>query len=285
MRSRAGVPRAAYCCNPEPVYTPSPDNKTRPPFIRKLASLAAKRDVTSHSVFRLLNSVTERRRYLHPHRRDAINAIVDCAIQFLDQTTWEVRIPVMEIARRTGLSTVGPSKIESFSRCSRAVQTLERFGIFELDPDHGNLVFDKARGTFLTKFLRVTPRFFEICGISADEAIRQRELAFERIKANSSGNILSLKEYLLASKRESIKRGFDIRNNKRVSTRDHSFARTLSALPLDEQKRIVAERLYRAMDVETIRSFEHKPAEFERRVFAELRRLQALSLRPPPQEN
>ena len=287
LRSRAGMSRAAYCRNPEPAYQRAPDDKPRPPQIQKLAALAAKRDVTAHSMFRVLIPVTDRRRYLHPCRRDAINAIVDCAIQFLDQVTWEIRIPVMEIARLTGLSTIGPSKIESFSRCSRAIQTLERFGIIELDPEHGNLVFDKARGTFLTKFLRVTTRFFEICGISADEAIRQRELAFERIKTDpkKGSAIMSLQEYLHTSKRESIRRGFTIRNNKRHSTVEHSFAKKLAELPLDEQKRVIAARLYRRMDEKTTKHYSANPGQFESLVFAELRRLTSLRDEPPPREN
>ncbi len=287
LRSRAGTARAAYCCNPEPAYTPAHDDKRRPPQICKLAALASKRDVTAHSMFRVLIPATERSRYLHPCRRDAINAIVDCAIHYLDQVTWEIRIPVMEIARLTGLSTIGPSKIESFSRCSRAIQTLEKFGIIELDPEHGNLVFDKARGTFLTKFLRVTTRFFEICGIPADEAIRQRELAFERLNSDpkKSNRIMSLQEYLHTSKRESIRRGFTIRNNKRRSTVEHSFAKKVAGMPLDEQKRVVAERLYARLSNEMIVSLSENPAQFESLVFTELRRLKAMLDEPPPQEN
>lgn len=269
-----------YVANLNPAFSKPDQHKGRPAFIKKISNYAAKRDVMNWAGFRVLFVVNGRNRYVNEHRRRAVNALVNAICHYVNLVTWQIECPVIELTRQCGLNTTSARGIESISRGARAIQMLQKLGVVT-----GELIWDRAQGTWTTKYLEVTERFFEMIGIDVKEVIHEQEKRFEMIREGLSpaeaGN-MSLTKYKSLRKQRSIERSFEIRRNKLTSKRDHARAKRIAALPIDEQRREIAGYLYLKLGTATIRAMQHDPAAFDRMVTKEMRRLQGIATDRPP---
>lgn len=269
-----------YVANLNPVFSKPDQHKGRPSFIKKLFNYARKRDVMNWAGFRVLFASNNRSRYVNEHRRRAINALVPAICHYVNLVTWQVECPVIELTSQCGLNTTSKNGIESISRGARAIQMLQKLGVIT-----GELVWDRTQGTWTTKYLEVTERFFEMIGIDVKEVVHEQEKKFELIRAGLSptdAGQMSLTKYKALRKQRSIERSFEIRRNKLTSKRDHARAKRIASMSIDDQRKEVAGHLYMRLGTANIRSMMSDPAAFDRLVTKEMRRLQAIATDPPP---
>lgn len=273
---RPATKRGCYVHNPYPEFTPPSHHKGRPILIRKGTNLAKKRDVCAWGGFRLLRTLMGRRRHFNIHARRAINALIHAILHYVNLATWQVETSVECMARETTLDTRSAAGNRSITRASRRIADLEAAGVLECD-----WVWDKTAGTWLPKLMHVTERFWDMIGVPVEEALKEREIAFERAKelhmSPEMAGSLTLTEYRKLRKINTIQRAIEIRQNKIRSAREIRRAKRLAALPLDEQRRQVANTLMQRLRPDESAHFFHHPQEFNTRVTREMARIRTIA--------
>ena len=160
-----------YVSNPTPAFVAPSCLTTRPDFVQKLYVSALNKQVCMWEGFYAIqpkDPITHnpicRQRFFNLHRAQAIQAITLGIIFHLDIATGISRISVDDLARQCGLST----KLGAITRASRAVVTLEQFGIIRCEKDRGRTA---ARAQ---KRIEITPLFVDMCGVNPDELVQAR---------------------------------------------------------------------------------------------------------------
>ena len=279
-RVRSG--RGCYVANPNPSFSPPAHHKKRPQFLRKAQNFA-QRDISYFGGMQILLHARGRR-HINEHRRKALRAVVQGMLHYVNLITWQVEIPVIELARQCGLATVSAQGIESISRCARAVIMAQEFGLIDTDR-----VWDHKENTWIPKVIHVTDLFWDAIGIGSDAADRERVIRFERMKAlNLSREIagrMSLTEFRELRKMRSIQHSFEIRRNKIASKQQLRTARRIASLPLDQQRIECGRRLIDKMQRAApgaLSDITRRPSDFDKLVTREMRRMQALATDPDP---
>lgn len=267
------IKRDGYVSNLDPAFKRPEQHKGRPHKIIKATNYARKRDVLNWAGFRVLLSDMGRQRFINEHRRRAANAMVQAVLHYVNLITWEVECPVSELTRLCELHTVSKtSGAVSITRGSRVIQMFQRLGAMT-----GELIWDKTQGTWTTKYLEVTERFWEMLGLDPKEMIEERVKRFadhEKLGMTiSEAGRMSLTEYRMHRRILSIQRGFEIRHNIRQAKSDRKRAKRLAAMTKDEQRKTVGEYLFIHLDNDTISFLAAEPSRFDKMVTKEMNRL------------
>jgi hypothetical protein len=222
-----------------------------------------------------------RKRHFNIHARRALNAMIQGILHYVNLATWQVETSVECLARECALDTVSAAGNRSITRASRRIADLESAGVVECD-----WVWDKAAATWLPKLVHVTERFWDMIGLPIEDAIKERDIAFERAKnlhvPVDLAATLTLTEYRKLRKINSIQRSIEIRQNKIRSAREIRRAKRLAALSLDEQRREIAGWLMKRLSAEESAYYFRRPNEFNSRVTREMARIRTIAVSEAP---
>ncbi|WP_242015921.1 MULTISPECIES: plasmid replication initiator RepA [Serratia] len=168
-----------YVSNPTPAFLAPQSYEERPDFVRKLFDSASNRKVWLWVGFygiQPLDPATDkpisRQRFFNSHRAQAIQAITLGIIYHLDVITGIARISVEQLAQQCGLST----KSGAITRASRAVVTLEQYGLLKCEKERGR------EGARAQKRIEITPLFIDMCGVNPKEFVLAQVAAKDAIK-------------------------------------------------------------------------------------------------------
>ncbi|MNG72826.1 IncFII RepA protein family protein [compost metagenome] len=155
-----------YVSNPTPAFVAPTHQKMRSDFIHKLYVSAASRKVWLWEGFYAIqpidpvtHSPIHRQRRFNLHRSRAIQAITIGIIYHLDVASGIAQISVEALSRQCGVS----SQWGAISRASRAIITLEQYGVLKCEKDRGRTA-GRAQ-----KRIEITPYFIAMCGIEPEE--------------------------------------------------------------------------------------------------------------------
>lgn len=174
---------STVCKNREPVYQVPKNHIKRHPFICDLVEKSQARDVTTSDVAVLCRlQSTRRQKRFYTDRSRAINALHAVFSEYVNMTTFQVKISLRNASDAAGLSTVSASEREkadkhpaytaqvSISRTSRAFRDMIDLG-WIVAPDQWQ-VWDKDAGAWIDKVFEVTPLFFNAAGITTDRVMK-----------------------------------------------------------------------------------------------------------------
>lgn len=275
----------SYVHNPYPTFEAPAHHGQRPAFIRKLVNYASKRKVCYWEGFRALWPIDpatlkpiHRQRHFNLHRARAIQAVVIGIAHHLNIVTGIVKGASIELlAHQCGLATKSKAGNESITRASRAIITLEQFGVLRCEK-----VWDKTAGTWIPKLIEITPLFLDMCGINREEYERaqQQQLGFEK-----RGLSLAEQEELTISearRRAKLLHRQAAFERRRKQDKDHAarkLAKKLAQKSLDEQRRAVQNDLIKMLGADEIKRL--GVAGFKELVDRELGRLRRIAADPP----
>jgi incFII family plasmid replication initiator RepA len=223
-----------YVSNPNPKFTPPPQKKQRPAFIRAALKQAESVDVARSELFYTLqpiNPVTltpvRRERRMNEHRAKAIRALVQACIFHMNIVTGMVQATVTALSDECGLTSKSKAGNASVSRCCRAILHLEQYGILRCDK-----VWDKTLGMWIPKMIWVTELFFVMIGLERGkhEAAQRQQLAWVNQGLMKDGEEpISITEAKRRAKELHIKRAFEHRQRQHLVKKQHRKAIKLMA--------------------------------------------------------
>ena len=274
-----------YVHNPYPAFEAPAHHGQRPAFIRKLVNYASTRNVCFWEGFRAMwpvDPVTlkpiHRKRRFNLHRARAIQAVVLGIAHHMNIVTGIVKGASIELlAHQCGLATKSKAGNESITRASRAVITLEQFGVLKCEK-----VWDNTAGTWIPKLIEITPLFLDMCGIEREEyeKAQRQQLGFEK-----RGLSLAEQEELTISearRRAKLAHRQVAFERRRKQNKDHAArkqAKKLAQKTLDAQRDEIQSNLIKLMGIDEIRNL--GLAGFKELVDRELGRLRRIAADPP----
>jgi len=283
------IVRGSYVANATPQFEKPGHHKGRPQFIGKAWNIAAKRDLACWPGFIPLRPLIGRSRHWNAHRAKALNQMALAMLHYTNVITWQVETSVDVLTRQCGLDTRSRAGNHSISRGSRLIQDLEKMGIIE-----GKLHWDDVAGCWGYKALTVTERFWDMVGVGAEEAIKVRELAWDKWRNEDSwmrdgldptyAMNLSHKAYSQLRLERLKQRAFEYRRRKSVTAAQIRRAKRLVAAGKDAMRREVADSMFKRMTPDEARRSMQDPAAFNRAVSLAVYRLEALAMEPLPRE-
>lgn len=280
--SRSGV----YVANPHPVFTPPPQKKQRPAFIRTALKEAERTDVARSEIFYTVQPVdpetlmpVARERRMNEHRARAIRAVVQALVFHLNIATGMVQASVTAISEECGLSSTSEAGNESITRCCRAIQHLEYYGIL-----HCENVWDNTLKMNIPKMIWVTDLFFFMLGLEPGryESARNQQLAWINQGLMAKGeDPITHTEAKRRAKENHIKRAFEHRARQHLAKKQRkNLIKLMAQDEVAARSEILAE-LVRRYSKEELLALGH--AGLKRQVnirYAQMRKLATTS--PPP---
>lgn len=287
--SRPAIVRGCYVANATPQFEKPGHHKGRPQFIGKAWNIAAKRDLACWVGFVPLRPLIGRSRHWNKHRAQALNQMALAMLHYANVITWQVETSVDVLTRQCGLDTTSRAGNHSISRGSRLIQDLEKMGILECAR-----YWDSASGSWFYKSITVTERFWDMVGVGADEAIKARELAWEKWRTEDAwmkdgldpayALNLSHKAYCQLRLDRLKQRAFEYRHNKSATAAQIRRAKRLVAAGKDAMRREVADDMFKKLSPEEARRSMQDPSAFTSAVSLAVYRLEVLAMEPLPRE-
>ncbi|WP_394293018.1 plasmid replication initiator RepA [Aeromonas rivipollensis] len=287
--SRPAIVRGCYVANATPQFEKPGHHKGRPQFIGKAWNMAAKRDLACWPGFIPLRPLIGRSRHWNAHRAKALNQMALAMLHYTNVITWQVETSVDVLTRQCGLDTTSRAGNHSISRGSRLIQDLEKMGILDC-----SRYWDSASGSWFYKSITVTERFWDMVGVGADEAIKARELAWEKWRTEDAwmkdgldptyALNLSHKAYCQLRLDRLKQRAFEYRHNKSATAAQIRRAKRLVAAGKDAMRREVADDMFKKLSPEDARRSMQDPSAFNSAVSLAVYRLEVLAMEPLPPE-
>ncbi|ORM90295.1 plasmid replication initiator RepA [Pantoea cypripedii] len=205
-----------------------------------------RRRVSLDPYFVFLRKAVGRVRNFRPERQALIDAIFPLLVQRADLATWIVTANVGRLAAELSAkdedgNIIPETRVEP-SRLSRLLPELARFGIIEI-PD---LEWDPVEKYWMPRHIRLTERFWQLCGVNIDKLLAQRNARLETEGQTHAepGTMASVREArnhwyenarinTLRQRRKNVVRG---KQRKR-----------LALLPLDERRHVMSSWLIRTL--------------------------------------
>lgn len=274
-----------YVHNPIPEFRPPEHHNQRPQFIRKLSNYAAKRRVWLwegfYSILPLnpdtLKPVYRRRRF-NEHRGRAMQAVTQCIAHHLNVVTGIAQVSIEMLAHQCGLATRSEAGNKSITRASRAVITMEQYGLLKCEK-----IWDRTAGTWIPKLIEVTPLFIRMCGLNESEfeAAQRQQLGFHKrgLPADQQEQ-LTLNEMKRRAREQHRKIAFERRAKQDKAHQARKLARKLAGKELDEQRHLISQNLVKMYGLDEIQRIGLDG--FKHLVDAELGRMRRIAADPPP---
>lgn len=276
--------RVGYVVNEFPEFAAPTHHKKRPNFIMKTKSIMAKRDVCSWQGWYVLRPGHGRKRNFNLHCRRALNAMMAGMVHYVNLATWQIENAVENLTKECQLDTTSVKGNRSISRGSRRIQLLEEYGLVECEN-----VWDRERNTWVPKFVRVTNLFWDVIGVGAESACREREKRWAWVQEHEldpeQAGRLTLSEYCQLKKIRHRERSFEIRKNKQQSAAAVRRAKRIAALERDKQVSEISSWYFKTFSAEQAHYYMHHTAEFTLMVNTEINRLRALALESTPADS
>jgi hypothetical protein len=185
-----------------------------------------------HFVF--LRRVAGRVRNFRPDRSALIDSIFPLLVQRVDLATWIVTVNISRLAAELSVkdadgNVIPETRVEP-SRLSRLFPELARFGIIELP----ELEWDPIERYWMPRHIRLTDRFWQLCGVNMDKLLAQRNARLARGEGSADAGTLN-------SVREARNHWYEQARQASLRQRRERSAREkrrkcLSLLSLDERR-------------------------------------------------
>lgn len=286
---RPAIVRGCYVANATPQFEKPGHHKGRPQFIGKACNIAAKRDLACWPGWVPLRPLIGRTRHWNMHRANSLNEMGLGMLHYTNVITWQVETSVDVLTRQCRLDSTSAAGNHSITRGSRLIQDLEKMGIVECDK-----FWDPAAGSWYYKAITVTELFWDMVGIGAEEAIKVRELAWEKWRTEDAwmkdgldpayALNLSHKAYCQLRMDRLKQRAFEYRHRKSVTAAQIRRAKRLVAAGKDAMRREVADSMFKKMTPEEAHHAMHNLPAFNSAVSLAVYRLEVLAMEPLPPE-
>jgi incFII family plasmid replication initiator RepA len=273
-----------YVHNPAPAFVAPEHHKARPSFIRKLCNFASKRKVWKWEGFYGLQPINpqtlkpiRRQRHFNLHRGRAIQAVTEAIAHHLNTVTGIAQVSVEMLAHQCGLATKSAAGNESITRASRAVMTLEEYGILKCEK-----VWDRTAGTWIPKLIEITPAFIRMCGLSDEEyeAAQRQQLGFQKRGLSlADAEQLTITEARRRARENHRRIAFERRQKQNKDHAARRLAKKLATKSLDEQRHEITKGLVKRLGRDELISL--GPEGVKELVDRELGRLRRIADSPP----
>lgn len=273
-----------YVQNPAPAFVAPEHHKARPSFIRKLCNFASTRKVWKWEGFygilpinpKTLNPI-RRQRHFNLHRARAIQAVTEAIAHHLNIVTGIAAVSVEMLAHQCGLATKSAAGKTSITRASRAVWTLEEYGILKCEK-----VWDRTAGTWIPKLIEVTPAFIRMCGLSEQEyeSAQKQQLGYQKRGLSlAEAEQLTITEARRRAREAHRVIAFERRKKQNKDHAARRFAEKLATKSLDDQRHEVTKALVKSKGRDELVSL--GPEGVKKLVDQEMGRLRRIADSPP----
>lgn len=246
-----------FAKNSNPQFV-APDHhcvKSRPHILKKCANYAAANELHHWVGWLYLRDSLGRQRKIYEDRQKALAAITQAILHFVNIHDFQVKsVTVEQLADYCGLSTTSEAGNKSISRAVRVIQMMTKAGLLECDN-----VWDKVyEECWITKYISVTPLFFEFIGIdfSEVEAAQAKRLAW----ANSAGRnaleyvnneelaTLSQTELRKRAKVAHIRSAFNHRKERVQARKQERLKKRLDNKSYNEKRTMIGKQILDELD-------------------------------------
>lgn len=204
---------STQCKNPNPIPQNTISLEKRPRFVQELVKNSRERDITQSDVIVYSRHVSGHLRKFYRDGANAFRSLMTVIAEHVNLVTWQSEISLRRASDLAGLSTIsdaekqkheqsvealkandGPEYGEIYkpkvniSRASRSFAKAVELGVI-VAPREWQTYDNKYQNGWTDKVFEVTSLFFEMMGITAERAEKQRSkhLAFLKHEAKLSG--------------------------------------------------------------------------------------------------
>ncbi len=192
-----------------------------------------------------------RQRQMREERQKALEAFCRASAQYVDLVSFHVRRDITQLAKECGLVTESEAGNLSITRLSRLVEEfLVQHGLAEKNLG-GPQIWDPIEKYYISAFVTVTPKFFEMCGISEDELWAEREKRMDYIKLGvdeCDAGCRSLRVVQQKAMQAHVREAFKRRREANKINKKSRLAKRLEKMSNAEQLEVCAQRVIARAD-------------------------------------